>query len=747
MDVAETVEALETVRTVETIRNVEAFRSEEAEWVESEAAPDALQSKARIGRFLSSAFADATDSEQAGGDAHGGERDVKHRSAAMEFRSRYKQMKSSVSEGSYGDAQPSSGDEEAGASSRSTRRAGLGRLAMASLAGHVLAEAVDAAPSATSATEGSAAPGSAARGVLAMASLAGQSLMAAMEAETSPTDSAAPPASRGFGAATPVCSEGTPHSTTPLGTSSTMGASIASTMATTTMVHRGDPPGFGSTRSPSGDELQAETSFVGLTHRQAVWDRELESVDQKQAELLTMQWKLVREQTGTLAREIAVIQKHLKELAKDSRASLLETEAGLQRGITRLGEEHAAHVATCEGLEERLARRLRREIEAEAAQRGEGDQEVWRKLQALAEDVTEALDCRAKQQAALEQEVRQLRESCIASTQEAHELREALEQEVGERRASEDAMVARFRELREEFLQDERERSLRDKELLQALHDKIEQEKADRGLGHGSLHERCSALERSLQPSRDEMPALRGRLEELEGLLHSRLQDHRAGVDHELGERAAAHSRLDRRVSDVYAALEREAAARAAHAEETQQVLKLHQSKVKSLVTEHSTEVARHAMEELQDALHERLSRESAARAAQQEAANAQLSGQRTALGARLDALEEAFSSHRDERDVEARNLKAGQTKLTEELLRQTREVRTAFEASLAEERQCRDSRHSMIEERLDLVDRVLQDIRGVFLQRVPSRAPPMIKSLGTPRGTPVKMRGAPGGA
>merc|ERR1719204_2686016 len=72
------------------------------------------------------------------------------------------------------------------------------------------------------------------------------------------------------------------------------------------------------------------TSIATLHRRQAEWDRQMEFHDQKQAELLTIQWKLVREQTGTLAKELGIVQQQLRDLKTDSRRVIVEVERFFQ---------------------------------------------------------------------------------------------------------------------------------------------------------------------------------------------------------------------------------------------------------------------------------------------------------------------------------------------------------------------------------------------------------------------------------
>jgi len=453
-----------------------------------------------------------------------------------------------------------------------------------------------------------------------------------------------------------------------------------------------------------------------MTRRQAEWDRQLESVDQKQTELMTIQWKLVREQTGTLARELAIMQQQLKDIKVDSRRALIEVERYFRENEGKLNEERGLRLAMYESLEQRL-KKIKHEVESEAKQRAVSDAEIPPKLEALAE----ALDTRSRETAQLDGEMRKLNEAIAANIQELSVLRDTVAQEADERRCGEETARGCLREVREAINKEIRDRTAADDDLGQALRSVIEQEKADRNLAASSFRTQFNTLQKDLLPYKEELPALRTRMQEIENALQSRLKDGQKSMERDLGERAAAHIKLERKVTDMAALLDKEGMARSAMAEESEQMLKSFRTKMQNILYEQN-EAARFAREELQNQLAEQIEKEVATRETQHAAMMDQLSGHRAAFDVKADAIESGFrgleQQHREERAAEYREFEANQLKFAEEVARQLREFRESFGARLAEERATREAHDASLEENIDFMDHFLQDVRELFLQK-----------------------------
>jgi len=73
-----------------------------------------------------------------------------------------------------------------------------------------------------------------------------------------------------------------------------------------------------SSRSVSSNGLGGQPATIDeFQRRQSDWDRQMVNLDQKQTEVVDMQWKLIREQTGALARELSNLRGDMATLKKE----------------------------------------------------------------------------------------------------------------------------------------------------------------------------------------------------------------------------------------------------------------------------------------------------------------------------------------------------------------------------------------------------------------------------------------------
>lgn len=453
-----------------------------------------------------------------------------------------------------------------------------------------------------------------------------------------------------------------------------------------------------------------------MMRRQQEWDRQLESVDQKQAELLAVQWRLVREQNGALARELAAVQQHLKELQVDSRNAVHEAQHHFRECESSIVEERSIRTATCEGFEQRM-RRLRQDIDLEAKQRAAADAEIAPRIDALAVEVSG----KTQESATLALELKKLREAYAHSACELASLRDALGRESSERRAADESTIGLVHELREMILKESRERVAANSEMLQTVRSAIDQDKSEREMTHSTIKSHIAVFQQDYMPHKEEVPALRSRLSDVETLVSSRVLDLEQRLESMLAEHCSDSTRLDRRLADLSVSVEKECAARAALAEETDQVLRTHRTKLRNLVSEQA-EASRLSQERLQSAVMEHLEKESRTRQAHNEVLHGQITTHRTQMETKLESIEmsmqEIEERHVNHRGVEVRDWEAANLKLTEDLARQIRDLRDALQARLDEEVAARQSQASLHEEQLSFLDGFLHDVRALFLQK-----------------------------
>jgi len=241
------------------------------------------------------------------------------------------------------------------------------------------------------------------------------------------------------------------------------------------------------TRDRSGDSIVAvpdnqiasvvNKEIEGMTKRHEDWEKQFESADAKQAELFNLQWKLIREQTGNLTRELATVrqevhnlrlgdqrseakfheverrlveqQTHVTESIEGERAQRVANDekswAGLAEFRISLDEESRLRVAACDGLDQGL-KRQRQNLEVEVKHNSQRLSELAHQISALS--TTAETDTRERQliEEHSAEESKKIRANLDASTRRIASLQEGLERESAERRASEDTVRGSVRE-------------------------------------------------------------------------------------------------------------------------------------------------------------------------------------------------------------------------------------------------------------------------------------------------------------
>jgi len=144
------------------------------------------------------------------------------------------------------------------------------------------------------------------------------------------------------------------------------------------------------------------TSVSPLYQQQADWDRQMQFHDQKQAELLTEQWKLVREQTGAFARELGSMQEQLRELKGESRRMVVEVERLGQDREAKYAEELSSRQSLADVIEQQFQTAMHN-LDAEAKLRVSEIQDLQSKVLATEEFRKLREECRNDVQACMAQ--------------------------------------------------------------------------------------------------------------------------------------------------------------------------------------------------------------------------------------------------------------------------------------------------------------------------------------------------------
>mmetsp|Transcript_96341 Transcript_96341/g.171206 ORF Transcript_96341/g.171206 Transcript_96341/m.171206 type:complete len:548 (+) Transcript_96341:25-1668(+) len=465
---------------------------------------------------------------------------------------------------------------------------------------------------------------------------------------------------------------------------------------------------FGRISSLAFDDLEGQEALKArlgaVTRRQDEWQRQLQSVDEKQAELSNLQWKLVREQCSALAKELAVVQSQLKDLKVDSRRALIEVEKYFRDNESKANEERGLRLAMFESLEER-SKKMKQDLDAEASKRSSADAEVSSKVEGL----MQGLQSRSKDHQNLESELSKLQQSSDNTSKELDALKLALAQESSQRHVAEEELTQLMHDVREVLSKESQSRASADEALREALDQAIQQEKAARGADLKSL----GSTLKDLAPLRDEISPMKARISEVESFLSTRLKDTHLAFEQELNVHSAVQQRHEEKINDLVSAAEAEASTRKGLGEEIDQALKVLRSKMKHLVNE-QTESTRNARDAFEQQL-QQLRQESHSREVFQSSIQGMVEDHRALFNEKIEAL------HAVLRDVEHRHgelLQSELKELTEEMGRQLRETQEGFRDGLLEERKARELQGEGFEEHVDFLESFLQDARELFLQR-----------------------------
>lgn len=478
-------------------------------------------------------------------------------------------------------------------------------------------------------------------------------------------------------------------------------------------------PGELATLEEFEDKEAIKATLGVVNRRQEEWQRQLQSVDEKQAELAHIQWKLIRDQSSSLAKELAIVQTQLKDLKAESRRALVECERAFRENEAKLNEERGLRLAMFESLEKGM-RKVRADVDVEAQERAAGDAEVSQKVKALSEEQS----VRLREQQAQDLQQRRLREDLKVALEDLDALKQTVCQEMSNRREGEETLSELLREVRENILKETQNRTATEEAIKESFQLNLDQEKSDRVSDANSLRSLVTGIQKECSGLKEAVAHQRSKFGEVDhsvNALNARIKELQHSLDEELQKRADSVQKLDSSVKELGTTLETEVATRQSLAEEVDHVLKAMKSKVKNLVCEQG-ELSRQAIETARKQLQEQLDREVKSREAIQSKLQSACEDQRLMLLESSERnetlLRELERRFQEQLAMELKDVEASQARFTEETHRQLRDLRESSEERLAEERQVRESQTQGLEDHVDFLEGFLQDARELFLQR-----------------------------
>mmetsp|Transcript_12895 Transcript_12895/g.36529 ORF Transcript_12895/g.36529 Transcript_12895/m.36529 type:complete len:729 (+) Transcript_12895:175-2361(+) len=480
----------------------------------------------------------------------------------------------------------------------------------------------------------------------------------------------------------------------------------------------------------AGPARSLEMTIKAVKHRHEEWDKEFETIEKKEGELLAFQWKLIREQMGTLARDLAVLQHDLHDLKFNSKQALMKVNQGFRMNEAELIKEKDLRHASNTIIEKEL-QQLKENQASESKQRDAEDSKLRTTMMSKFEQLGELIESRYREQVAMEQGVGSLRGAVDAFQPQLEAMHDAIKHDARERQARDDQIMGSLSSQREMLAKELQDRESGHQASIQSLRKVIEGEKGDRDSALAPLRAELEDLRKQIAPHTEELPALRSKCVELEDTLAPRLRDHQKAIERVAGERAAGQARLEQSVTDIFARIESEAAARTLLTEEVEQ-LTISRNKTRSLLNEQA-ESAKQARDVLAANLREEMGKEISAREAKQEDIVEHISAQRMSADSRIDNL------HRDLQGLDER-LRLGVQQEREAganvgrkadiLAKQIYDLHEAVARCFSEERATREANMLALEEQISLLDRLFQDVGKRFTGNTLRRRSLMSSSL-----------------
>eukprot|EP00928_Gymnodinium_smaydae_P010901 TRINITY_DN14107_c0_g2_i1.p1 TRINITY_DN14107_c0_g2~~TRINITY_DN14107_c0_g2_i1.p1 ORF type:complete len:835 (+),score=228.85 TRINITY_DN14107_c0_g2_i1:1344-3848(+) len=462
---------------------------------------------------------------------------------------------------------------------------------------------------------------------------------------------------------------------------------------------------------PHGAATPAE-----ITQQHYLWEQELESVDQKQADLAVLQWKLVRNQAGALARQLADARGQIEDLQQRQRETNVK--------VKQQDAERETFEQRIKGFVRQLFEKLERgldkvgqELQTEVQQREREGAELRRGLENLRTELSQAVE---KSGVPLEQEVRKLREEFATHQAQVPALRDLVHQHAGELRSGLDQLMDHHCKLKDGLDSEIRDRQQAHGELHTSVKDLVSKERNDRDYHHSKVQSTIGSLQKDMDVHRDEIPALRGRLQEMEDRVQGAGAEHLATLEDRLGEPMQRLQQLERRLEHAQAGLVQESNARQSLAEVFESMLKAEHTKISNLVTQRTSQ-AQMGCENVVKSLAEKLDKERSDRETQVEAVNAMHARFRAALNERVGGLEGAETKYQAILK-ELREHEGAQRQLEESLAAALRDTRREILASLADEQAARQAGDQQLTLMVDWIGDHYDRMRDLFVTRGPRK-------------------------
>eukprot|EP00930_Biecheleria_cincta_P088690 TRINITY_DN7793_c2_g1_i1.p1 TRINITY_DN7793_c2_g1~~TRINITY_DN7793_c2_g1_i1.p1 ORF type:complete len:702 (+),score=164.59 TRINITY_DN7793_c2_g1_i1:37-2142(+) len=452
------------------------------------------------------------------------------------------------------------------------------------------------------------------------------------------------------------------------------------------------------------------TSDIARQHYE--WSTELETVDQKQASLIMVQWKMIRDQTGMLAQQLIELRKELEFVKGQSMGTASRMDQFVQdnKGIeARLGKVwRQSHDRLADDVS-----KARNALAQDMKVREANEAALLRRLDSVEAKLSASLP-------KLDREVNDLRTALEGPLSQLPKFKDQLRQHVEEWKNGHLMVMEHSTKLHDGLNKGLREMMLAHENHKSDMHQNFTHHRGlfDQGLGQlrDSMHARFSEM----PTSHHDDHGSKARLQELEDKIMTVSREMPRHIDAKLKEKESKHGELERSLEHLAASLAQESQARHSMAEVFEQMLKAEATKLNNTMIQKAA-CARLDCKEIQRSLTDMLTKETSDRQEGDVNIKQDLTGICENLGDRVHSVEGEFSGlHQTCSSTQAsvRNFEVQLRALEQNLEACLQALRTEVRSSLDKERLQRELSDTTIADQVDFLEGFHKHMREFYISR-----------------------------
>lgn len=452
------------------------------------------------------------------------------------------------------------------------------------------------------------------------------------------------------------------------------------------------------------------TSDIARQHYE--WSTELETVDQKQASLIMVQWKMIRDQTGMLAQQLIELRKELEWTKSQSTgtASRLDQFVQDNKGIeARLGKVwRQSHDRLADDLAKARSAMVQDMHVREVNEAG-----LLKRLDSVEAKLSASLP-------KLDREVNDLRVALEAPLSQLPKIKDQLRQHVEEWKNGHLMVMEHSTKLHDGQNKGLREMMLAHENHKSDMHENFTHQRGLFDQGLDQLRESMHARFSEMPISNHDDHGSKARMQELDDKIMTVSREMPRHIEAKLKEKESKFGELERGLEHFAAQLGQESQARQSMAEVFEQMLKAESTKLNNTMIQKAA-CARLDCKEIQRSLSDMLTKETSDRQEGDVIIKQDMTGICENLGDRVHSVEGEFSGlhqscHSNQASV--RNFEVQLRALEQNLEACLQALRVEVRSSVDKERLQRELSDTTISDQVDFLEGFHKHMREFYISR-----------------------------